>query len=81
MLLINAGTVMDGAFEPVHCQREYLTDTVTVQFRGKFDGIKAWEYLKKSYSLFEGTDIVAFSEPSNFRELEDMGEVASHHRL
>lgn len=73
------GAVMGSAFEPVHCQKDYLTDTVTVQFRGKFDGVKAWEYLKQSYPSFEGRDIVAFSEPSNFRGLENMGEAVFKH--
>jgi hypothetical protein len=68
-----------GAFKPVHCQKDYETDTVTVQFTGKFDGVKAWEYLKQSYPSFEGRDIVAFSEPSNFRGLENMGEAVFKH--
>lgn len=71
--------VMGSAFEPVHCQKDYLTDTVTVQFRGKFDGIKAWQYLKQSYPSFEGRDIVSFSEPSIFRGLENMGEAVFQH--
>lgn len=73
------GAVMGSAFEPVHCQKDYLNDTVTVQFRGKFDGVKAWEYLKQSYPSFEGRDIVSFSEPSNFRGLENMGEAVFQH--
>jgi len=60
-------------FEPVHCQMDYLTDTVTVQFRGKFNGAKALEYLKKSYPSFDGREIVEFEEPSNFRGLENLG--------
>lgn len=62
-----------SVFEPVHCQKDYITDTVTVQFRGQFNGVKAWEYLKQSYPSFEGREIVHFEEPSNFRGLENLG--------
>lgn len=71
--------VMGSAFEPVHCQKDYLTDTVTVQFRGQFNGIEAWEYLKRSYPSFEGRDIVHFEEPSNFRGLENLGTAVFQH--
>ena len=71
--------VIGSAFEPIHCQKDYETDTVTVQFMGFFDGIKAWEYLKQSYPSFEGRDIIAFSEPSNFRGLKNMGEAVFKH--
>lgn len=71
---------MSIAFEPIHCQKDYETDTITVQFTGKFDNVKAWEYLKLSYPSFEGRDIVAFSEPSNFRGFVNMGEVVFKHR-
>lgn len=64
--------VMGSVFEPVHCQKDYITDTITVQFRGQFNGVKAWEYLKQSYPSFEG-QIVHFEEPSNFRGLENLG--------
>lgn len=73
------GAVMGSAFEPVHCQKDYLTDTVTVQFRGQFNGVKAWEYLKKSYPSFEGREIVHFEEPSNFRGLENLGTAVFQH--
>ena len=73
------GDVMGSAFEPVHCQKDYLTDTVTVQFRGQFNGVKAWEYLKQSYPSFEGREIVHFEEPSNFRGLENLGTAVFQH--
>jgi hypothetical protein len=73
------GAIMGSAFEPVHCQKDYEADTVTVQFAGIFDDVKAWEYLKQSYPSFEGRDIVAFSEPSKFRGLENMGEAVFKH--
>ena len=71
--------VSSSAFEPVHCQKDYLTDTVTVQFRGQFNGVKAWEYLKQSYPSFEGREIVHFEEPSNFRGLENLGTAVFQH--
>lgn len=63
------------SFEPIHCQKNYETYTVTVQFRGKFDSVKSWEYLKQNFPLFRGKDIVAFSEPLTFRGLQNIGEV------
>lgn len=67
--MINIGS----PFEEYHCQKDYLTDTVTVQFRGTFNGVKAWEYLKRNYPSFEGRDIVDFSEHSFYKGLENIG--------
>lgn len=66
-------------FEPVHCQKDYLTDTVTVQFRGQFNSVQALEYLIQSYPSFEGREIIHFEEPSNFRGLENLGTVVFQH--
>jgi hypothetical protein len=71
--------VMNTTFEPVNSQKDYLTDSVTVLFRGQFNYIKAWEYLKQNYPSFEGYDIVYFEEPSNFRGLENLGIAVFQH--
>jgi hypothetical protein len=72
-------SVMGSVFEPVHSQKDYLTDSVTIQFRGKFDCQKAIEYMLQSYPSFEGREIVDFSEPSEFRGLENLGSVVFQH--
>ena len=69
---------MDNTFKLIHCQKDYETNTITIQFIGKFDAVKALEYLKQNYPSFEGK-VVAFSEPSNFRGLENVGEAVFKH--
>lgn len=60
-------------FKPMHCQLDYLSDSVTVQFEGKFDYNKALEYLKSSYPSFKGTEVVDISHPTEFRGLKNDG--------
>jgi hypothetical protein len=68
-------SVMGSVFEPVHVQKDYLTDSVIIQFRGKFDCQKAIEYMLQSYPSFKGRKIIDFSEHSEFRGLENLGSV------
>lgn len=62
-------------FEPLHCQLDYLTDSVTVQFEGKFDYNKAMEYLKTNYPDFKGNEVIEISHPSEFRGMKNTGYV------
>jgi hypothetical protein len=64
---------MSTEFEPFHCQMDYSTDTVTVQFIGQFNREKSIEYLKKSYPSFECGEIIHFEEPSNYMGFENLG--------
>jgi hypothetical protein len=72
-------SVIGNAFEPVHSQKDYSTDSVTIQFKGKFDYQKAIEYMLQSYPSFKGREIVDLSEPSEFRGLENLGSVVFQH--
>ena len=67
------GNLQQGAFEPLHCQKDYLTDTVTVQFRGDFDKEKAIEYMLRCYASFDGMEVIEISPNDFYMGLENIG--------
>lgn len=65
--------VSGRAFEEFHCQKDYITNTVTVQFRGDFDKEKAINYLLRCYPSFEGREVVKLSPNDFYMGLENIG--------
>jgi hypothetical protein len=61
------------AFDEFHCQKDYITDTVMVKFRGDFDKEKAIEYMLRCYPSFEGRDVIELSLNDFYMGLENIG--------
>lgn len=60
-------------FEEFHCQKDYITNTITVQFRGDFDKEKAIDYMLRCYPSFEGREVIELSPNYFYMGLENIG--------
>lgn len=65
--------VVCRAFEEFHCQKDYITDTVTVQFRGDFDLEKAISYMLRCYPSFVGREVIEISPNDFYKGMENIG--------
>ena len=65
--------VSGRAFEEFHCQKDYITDTVSVQFRGDFDKEKAIDYMLRCYPSFKGREVIELSPNDFYMGLENIG--------
>ena len=62
-------------FEPMHCQMDYIDDSVTVFFRGEYDENKAIEYMLESYGSFNGRTADIVVPHSYYKGYENWGYV------
>lgn len=65
--------VSSSTFEPVHCQKDYIDSTITLQYEGDFDKEKAFEYIKRSYPSFCGGTILENEPPSKYKGYKNVG--------
>ena len=60
--------------ELIHCQKDYIDDTITVHYEGEYNKDKTIEYVKTCYGNIAG-EIIEVQEPTEFRGLKNNGVV------
>jgi hypothetical protein len=61
-------------FKPFHCQMDYETNVVEVQFEGDFDEEKAIEYAKISYPSLRG-EVLYLHPPEEVKGYTNLGVI------
>lgn len=58
----------------LHCQKDYIDDTIVVQYEGVYNYDEMMEYVNRCYGNVKG-EVIEHEEPSEWRGYKNMGSV------
>jgi hypothetical protein len=60
--------------ECLHCQKDYIDDTITVQYEGVYNYDEMMEYVNRCYSNVKG-EVIEHQKQSEWQGYENIGSV------
>jgi hypothetical protein len=67
---VGRSTVMDC----IHCQKDYIDDTIVVQYEGVYNYDEMMGYVNRCYGNVKG-EVIEHEEPSEWQGYKNMGSV------
>jgi hypothetical protein len=67
---VGRSTVMDC----IHCQKDYIDDTIVVQYEGIYNYDEMMQFVNRCYGDVKG-EVIEHEEPSEWRGYKNMGSV------
>lgn len=68
--VVGSSTVMDC----IHCQKDYIDDTIIVQYEGVYNYDEMMEFVNRCYGDVKG-EVIEYEEPSEWQDYKNMGSV------
>ena len=68
------GVGRSTGMECLHCQKDYIDDTIIVQYEGVYNYNEMMEYVNRCYGNVKG-EVIEHEEPSEWQGYKNMGSV------
>jgi len=68
------GVVRSTGMECLHCQKDYIDDTIIVLYEGVYNYNEMMEYVNRCYGNVKG-EVIEHEEPSEWQGYKNMGSV------
>jgi hypothetical protein len=69
-----AGVSRSTGMECLHCQKDYIDDTIIVQYEGVYNYDEMMKYVNRCYENVRG-EVIEHEKPSEWQGYKNMGSV------